>query len=646
MLLFGLFFAGYNEDLDKMEKKVEAVAKQRIADALKDDSKERQIRMSEVVAVFVSDWHKYVRATVKRREGDDLYCVWALDYGVPMVVHASNIVKLPSAFTGMHLNKQREKRIHTGGMENCLPAEKRFNIANESSDKQKLLNWTPQAIDLVQKILNQAIKVEFEHVEDLAPMKRPHFFGRLMICRPSDGEMINVVKSLLEMNMAVLAEQEFKIALTSIESLNQPIMFSAHNELLDVQMCVLPIKIVSKTDTGFSNEDMFESENEDELLSGENDADLPIEDNEFFDDSASVIKPKLRNNSTVGDALAPVPENPKESHADRSCSNASQAKSKSNSSKDTSEADAQNNNASSEKQQPKKAKKNRDRKQKGKKISKVSSQNDQTQNGPQKQQPGGQESKPKQPPQQQNHQSQQPQKQNHHPPPPQQQQHHHQPYHHRQPIFDHRAPNGEQNNSNFQHLPHPKPLLHPAVPNHYRAQGMRNPQDPRFNGCTEFEAIIGKPLRYLPPPMPYMNRFPPTPMLGPIPAQRPHHIDFRGMYGPPHSPRQSNLQNSFHDDVSQQTMHLKSMLNIQSQNHPKPNSNANQRGSNRMRNRNSGHQGQNNQPAESAGKTNGNANNELRDKGELKPIAKKNTAPPTIKPVKTEQVQTTGEHAE
>lgn len=615
--------------------------------------------MAEVVAVFVCDWHKYVRASIKKREGDDLYCVWAIDYGVPMVVHASNIVKLPNAFNGMHLNKQRTKLVHTGGMENCLPAEKQFNIAKESSDKQKLLNWTPQAIDLVQKILNQAIKLEFEHVQDLSPFKRQHYFGRLMMQRPSDGEMINVMKSLLEMNMAVLADQEFKNELTSIESLSQPIMFSVNNELLDVKMCVVPVKTVSKTDNGYSNSDIFESESENESLIDENGGDLPIEDNEFFDDSASVMQPKSRHETIVDDALAPVPENPKESNADRNSSSACQENSKINDSKSKSDNDVQNNNTT-QKQQPKNANKNRDRKKRNKVSPNVSSQNEQSQNGQQQQQQQPDQQRPKQQqqqqPKQQEHQSQQPQNHHHH----QQLQ---QQHHHRQSMaFDQsgpqpRASNGEQkqNHSTFQHSLHAKPFTHPPAQNHYQAQVMRNSPDARFSGCTEFEAIFGKPppSRFVPPP-PFIRPFPPPSLLGPIPPQRPYPINFNGMYGPPqpesgqsHSPRQSNMRKSFHDNPSKQTMHLMSVLNIQSPaNHPNPNNSANQRGQNRMRNRNSGYQGRNNQSANNAGKMNGNANNEQRDKDVVKPTVKNSPAPSKVNAEKSEKCQTPDERKE
>lgn len=253
-VFFGIHPTGYNENLDNLEKKVEGAAKDSVAESRENGSRERKIALSDVVAVFVTDWRKYVRASVKKRERNDLYSVWCIDYGVPMVVHASNIVNLPNAFRGMQLTKN-ERIVHTGGMENCLPAEKQINFAQVSSTMQKLRNWTPNAIGLMQKILDQAVKLEFEHVQDLSPTKKPHYFGRLMIQRLSDGEMIDVMEALLEMNMAISPQEDFKSELMSIESISQPITFTVNNELLDVKMCVVPFKTVSEADADYSSDD-------------------------------------------------------------------------------------------------------------------------------------------------------------------------------------------------------------------------------------------------------------------------------------------------------------------------------------------------------------------------------------------------------
>lgn len=235
--------------MDNLEEKLKSIAKERGAESAEDGPKENAFHKSDVVAVFVPDWNKYVRVCIKEKERDDLYCVWAIDYGVPMVVQASEIVKLPLSFKGMHLNKQKDLRVHAGGIDNCLPGEKQFNFAEMNTTQQKLLKWTPSVIGLMQKILYHAVKLEFENVRDLAPLKKPHYFGRLMVQRSSDGKMINLMETLLELNMAILAEHDFKSKLTSIESISQATFLSVNNELLNVTMCVVPFKTVSEADT-------------------------------------------------------------------------------------------------------------------------------------------------------------------------------------------------------------------------------------------------------------------------------------------------------------------------------------------------------------------------------------------------------------
>lgn len=65
-----------------------------------------------------------------------------------------------------------------------------------------------------------------------------------------------------------------------------------------------------------------------------------------------------------------------------------------------------------------------------------------------------------------------------------------------------------------------------------------------------------------------------------------------------------------------------------------------------MRNRNSGYQGRNNQSANNAGKMNGNANNEQRDKDVVKPTVKNSPAPSKVNAEKSEKCQTPDERKE
>lgn len=274
----------------------------KIADAALDpklkqtaNEKEKKIRIRDVVAVFVPDWHKYVRGTVKKKEKDGSYVIWAHDYGVPIVSNASFIEKLPHSFSGANI---RTRRIHRGGIENCLPSETKYDLELGTTYKEKLSNWTPAAIKQTQDILNIGVKLEFEHVEDLSPFNKEHLFGRLMMQR-QNGQMVNLMKCLLDMNMAVLAEGEFKYELTTIESIKQADWISINGTAMNMKMVVEPLLAVID-ETGFTDSEIFDDDvdDDDEAISDvtmNNEMSIEV-NNKFFDESASVIGPMMRNN--------------------------------------------------------------------------------------------------------------------------------------------------------------------------------------------------------------------------------------------------------------------------------------------------------------------------------------------------------------
>lgn len=264
-----------------------------------------KLKMTSVAAVFVPDWNKYVRGVIRRKEKDDQFCVWAMDYGVPMLVKASNIVQLPLSFKGKTL---KNKRIFMGGIENCLPAESTYDIDTACSVKVQLSNWAPKAIELTQKILNQSVKLDFEHVDEITVSdSRTHYFGRLMMQR-QDGHMVNVVKCLLDMNMATLFNGDFKSELLKIESLYQPVYHTIDGHILDTKLIVSPKNMVHN-ETGFTDdEDSDDEVSDDEVNNGFPSA----EDNDFFNDSVSMCQPIKRNSLDITNQLKDLQMNDEE----------------------------------------------------------------------------------------------------------------------------------------------------------------------------------------------------------------------------------------------------------------------------------------------------------------------------------------------
>lgn len=203
---------------------------------------ESKYNLNDVVGAFVVDWHKWIRVAIKKKENDGRFCVWAQDYGFPMVINEKNIIKLPRAFWGMHL---KNKRVLTGGIENCYPACIRYDITIASTFKEKLLNWSSEAIEMTQELLNKAVKLNFENVHEYRPLNRPHFYGRLMM-QCQDAALVNVLKCLIETNRAALTEHDFADELKTLETLKQPYWTTFEGNSYDTKLSVSPLIIVKE----------------------------------------------------------------------------------------------------------------------------------------------------------------------------------------------------------------------------------------------------------------------------------------------------------------------------------------------------------------------------------------------------------------
>lgn len=173
-----------------------------------------------------------------------------------------------------------------------------YDISKQSSVIEKISDWAPAAIELTQNLINRAIKVTFEHVKlSEGLVKRPHNFGRLMIQR-NDGQMVTVVKCLLDMNMAVLAD-DFQKSIQFLETLKPNVWTSATGEVLDTKLVVAPRLTVCES-TGYTDKEYFDDATviDDD---GVDDTLYSAEDNEFFDESVSMMgtKEPIKQNGAV-----------------------------------------------------------------------------------------------------------------------------------------------------------------------------------------------------------------------------------------------------------------------------------------------------------------------------------------------------------
>lgn len=291
-------FLGFSEELKILEDKIENIGEKNDVSDIKSEDRitERSIRIGDVVGVFVADRNRWIRASVKGMEGQEnpeWYSVWAIDYGFPLVSRASQTIKLPLSFQGMNL---KNKRILTGGIEYIMPAENHYDFEMKCGVMEKTLNWSPDAIKMVQNILQLAIKLNFEQVHEYK-LKNVNFFGRLMIQR-ADGQMVNMTKPLLEMNMATLSDCGFAEEIKTIETLRQKHWLSIDGKMLDSKLWVSPFTIPKPTkDETYTNNDFLDDET---IVDSEEN--LPDDvDAAFFDDSVSTFKPMNTSHLTNDD---------------------------------------------------------------------------------------------------------------------------------------------------------------------------------------------------------------------------------------------------------------------------------------------------------------------------------------------------------
>lgn len=273
--------SGYNKDLKILEDKIEKNVRDLKSNKQSQQENQTKLKQYDVVAVFVEDWQKWIRASIKNTE-EDGYCVWAIDYGLPMFLKQNNIVKLPNSFSGYNL---KNKRIHRGGISNCVPAIiTGYDIASECSITTPQSDWSKEAIKTAQNVLNAAVKITFEQVKEYSILKKSHFFGRLMFITKT-GTTMNLVKCLMQINQACLTENNLQAVFKTINTLHQKECYSKTGEILTSKNFVAPINLPTTTLIPDNISDNITIVNDCEDAET---VDLD-EDNKFFDESASMF---------------------------------------------------------------------------------------------------------------------------------------------------------------------------------------------------------------------------------------------------------------------------------------------------------------------------------------------------------------------
>lgn len=203
--------------MGELEFKLQGTVREHFKNQSSSDSNAVEIGVGDVVGVFNECWHKWVRAEVKEHAANDIFYVWLIDYGVPLVSNRSSIIKIPNNYT--HMNT-RTPRIFLGGLVNCVPAESVYDFNKDDITIVEIPNWSAKAIEIAQKAINCAVQLKFENSKDCKVLNRPHFFGKLK-CQKPDGTWSDLDKCLGNAAVAKITTDNWSTRVHRLNSVRQ-----------------------------------------------------------------------------------------------------------------------------------------------------------------------------------------------------------------------------------------------------------------------------------------------------------------------------------------------------------------------------------------------------------------------------------------
>lgn len=223
---------GFDKPLRDMEKKIQGTIEKK----MQSPEENEEIEIGDIVSAIVPFWHKWIRVQIKEKDKNGFYSVWAIDYGVPMISKPSQIIKLPPMYAKMNM---KNPRIHLGGLRNCIPAETIYDLEKNNNVLIEKSNWTVKSIEIAQKLISNAIQLQFEDVVELVSMNRPHSFGTLKVQKP-DGSWIDLNQCLATALVAKTSNDNWKAQVHRFESIRQDEWKTMDGKHLEINFVVLP----------------------------------------------------------------------------------------------------------------------------------------------------------------------------------------------------------------------------------------------------------------------------------------------------------------------------------------------------------------------------------------------------------------------
>lgn len=216
----------FDKSLNDMEHKImSTVSRKR-----QSTENSEEIQIGDTVAVLVPQWNKWVRGNLKEMPSNGSLYVWAIDYGVPIVSKASNVIKLPTAYIRMNM---KYPRIHLGGLIDCVPAESEYDYQKDGIIVSEKPIWSEKAIEIGRTAIDSAIQVKFENVKEFKLMDRSHHFGHLK-CQKADGTWTHLNKCLSNALAAKITTDDWIRTVCGLESIRIPEWKSFNGNPLNV----------------------------------------------------------------------------------------------------------------------------------------------------------------------------------------------------------------------------------------------------------------------------------------------------------------------------------------------------------------------------------------------------------------------------
>lgn len=207
------------------------------------------IKIGDILAVFIPNWNKWVRGKIKARDINGSYYVWAMDYGIPVIAKPSHVVKLPPIYAKMN---SKCHRVRLAGLINCVPCESTYDIEKDNNVLLEKSNWSEKALEIAQNFIGKSSYLKFDGTAEVVVMDERYIFGQLK-AKKSDGTWIDLAKCLSNALVAKITTDDWRSHIHRLDSINQKIWRTPGGVPLQMHQVILPIasgEIAHESDIG------------------------------------------------------------------------------------------------------------------------------------------------------------------------------------------------------------------------------------------------------------------------------------------------------------------------------------------------------------------------------------------------------------